>query len=95
MDVYGEVTHLIKSCIDGNNVCIFSYGQTGSGKTYTMGTDSYGNLSDLSSKNSKQCTFGIIPRAIKQILEAIDVTKHQLKVSFQEIYLDSVRDLLD
>jgi len=25
-EVYDEVTHLIKSFLDGNNVCIFSYG---------------------------------------------------------------------
>ena len=27
---------LIRSVLDGFNVCIFAYGQTGSGKTYTM-----------------------------------------------------------
>lgn len=27
---------LIRSVLDGYNVCIFAYGQTGSGKTYTM-----------------------------------------------------------
>jgi kinesin family protein C2/C3 len=27
---------LIRSVMDGYNVCIFAYGQTGSGKTYTM-----------------------------------------------------------
>ena len=27
---------LIRSVIDGLNVCIFEYGQTGSGKTFTM-----------------------------------------------------------
>lgn len=27
---------IIRSVIDGYNVCIFAYGQTGSGKTHTM-----------------------------------------------------------
>lgn len=27
---------LIRSVLDGYNVCIFAYGQTGSGKTHTM-----------------------------------------------------------
>ena len=37
---------------------------------------------------------GIIPRAIHQILAAVG-TSRMLKVSFQEVYLDSVRDLLN
>lgn len=27
---------LVRTVLDGFNVCIFAYGQTGSGKTYTM-----------------------------------------------------------
>lgn len=27
---------LVRSVLDGFNVCIFAYGQTGSGKTFTM-----------------------------------------------------------
>lgn len=30
---------LIRSVLDGFNVCIFAYGQTGSGKTFTMVLD--------------------------------------------------------
>jgi hypothetical protein len=35
-DVYADTQPLIRSVMDGYNVCIFAYGQTGSGKTYTM-----------------------------------------------------------
>ncbi|XVE95920.1 hypothetical protein REPUB_Repub02eG0176700 [Reevesia pubescens] len=35
-DVFNDTQPLIRSVMDGYNVCIFAYGQTGSGKTYTM-----------------------------------------------------------
>ncbi|GER33073.1 P-loop nucleoside triphosphate hydrolasessuperfamily protein with CH (Calponin Homology) domain [Striga asiatica] len=35
-DVFRDTQPLIRSVLDGYNVCIFAYGQTGSGKTYTM-----------------------------------------------------------
>lgn len=35
-EVFADTRPLIRSVMDGYNVCIFAYGQTGSGKTYTM-----------------------------------------------------------
>lgn len=34
--IYADTQPLVRSVLDGYNVCIFAYGQTGSGKTYTM-----------------------------------------------------------
>lgn len=34
--VFLDIQPLIRSVLDGFNVCIFAYGQTGSGKTFTM-----------------------------------------------------------
>ncbi|XP_058092516.1 kinesin-like protein KAR3 [Magnolia sinica] len=39
-DVFVEVKPVLKSALDGHNVCIFAYGQTGTGKTFTMVSDS-------------------------------------------------------
>ena len=35
-EVFSDTRPLIRSVLDGYNVCIFAYGQTGSGKTHTM-----------------------------------------------------------
>jgi len=43
--IYADTQPLIRSVLDGYNVCIFAYGQTGSGKTYTMVWDTYSSSS--------------------------------------------------
>ncbi|GAU31643.1 hypothetical protein TSUD_38400 [Trifolium subterraneum] len=35
-EVFADMQPLVRSVLDGFNVCIFAYGQTGSGKTFTM-----------------------------------------------------------
>lgn len=35
-DVFVEVEPILRSALDGHNVCVFAYGQTGTGKTFTM-----------------------------------------------------------
>lgn len=35
-EVFEEVEPILRSALDGHNICIFAYGQTGTGKTFTM-----------------------------------------------------------
>lgn len=84
-DVFGEISQLVQSALDGYRVCIFAYGQTGSGKTHTI----MGNESDL----------GMIPRSVEQIFERAerlkkDQWKFQFQACFLEIYNEKIRDLL-
>ncbi|KAI5427123.1 hypothetical protein KIW84_032516 [Lathyrus oleraceus] len=46
-EVYRDTQPLIRSVMDGYNVCIFAYGQTGSGKTHTMSGPSGGTSKDM------------------------------------------------
>ena len=76
-DVFGEISQLIQSALDGYNVCIFTYGQTGSGKTYTM----EGNTADP----KKQ---GMIPRALEQVFRTSqDLKEKGWQVSKENVTL--------
>lgn len=87
-DVFGEISQLIQSALDGYNVCIFAYGQTGSGKTFTM----EGNHGDHEAK-------GMIPRALEQVFRTSQDLiekgwQYTIEASFLEIYNETIRDLL-
>uniref|UniRef100_A0A8C0CQP8 Kinesin-like protein n=1 Tax=Balaenoptera musculus TaxID=9771 RepID=A0A8C0CQP8_BALMU len=74
--------------LEGYNGTIFAYGQTSSGKTHTM----EGKLHDPEG-------MGIIPRIVQDIFNYIysmdENLEFHIKVSYFEIYLDKIRDLLD
>nr|XP_020007051.1 kinesin heavy chain [Castor canadensis] len=74
--------------LEGYNGTIFAYGQTSSGKTHTM----EGKLHDPQ-------LMGIIPRIAHDIFDHIysmdENLEFHIKVSYFEIYLDKIRDLLD
>ncbi|GLB34936.1 putative TRAFAC class myosin-kinesin ATPase superfamily, kinesin family protein [Lyophyllum shimeji] len=84
---YG-VKDIVKDVLDGYNGTVFAYGQTGSGKTFTM------MGADIDSDELK----GIIPRITEQIFQSIVESdahlEYLVKVSYMEIYLERIRDLL-
>ncbi|XP_036974716.1 centromere-associated protein E isoform X7 [Acanthopagrus latus] len=74
---------LVVSSVEGYNGTIFAYGQTSSGKTFTM------MGSDL--------TPGVIPLAVEDVFQTIkNCPKKEflLRVSYMEIYNETVTDLL-
>lgn len=80
---------IIKAVLEGFNGTVLAYGQTSSGKTYTMMGP------DLDCKDKK----GIIPRMVntvfKQIMKTEEKIEFLLKVSYCEIYMEKIRDLLN
>ncbi|CAA2981748.1 kinesin KP1 [Olea europaea subsp. europaea] len=86
--IYADTQPLIRSVLDGYNVCIFAYGQTGSGKTYTMSGP------DLTTKES----WGVNYRALQDLFsiskERMDAIEYEVGVQMIEIYNEQVRDLL-
>lgn len=70
--------------MEGYNGTVFAYGQTSSGKTYTM-------MGDFANP-------GVIPRAIEDVFAYIQENSNQreflLRVSYLEIYNETIRDLL-
>lgn len=85
--LYDEVIRpLVYSVMEGFNGCVFAYGQTGTGKTHTM----EGIKNDPEQK-------GIIPRAFEQIWAHINRAQNMnflVAVSYLEIYMEELRDLL-
>ncbi|KAF5898723.1 kinesin heavy chain-like, partial [Clarias magur] len=78
----------VRDVLGGYNGTIFTYGQTSSGKTHTM----EGRLHDPQ-------MMGIIPRIAHDIFNHIysmqENLEFHIKVSYFEIYLEKIRDLLD
>ncbi|XP_052207437.1 kinesin-like protein KIN-14F [Diospyros lotus] len=86
--IYADTQPLIRSVLDGYNVCIFAYGQTGSGKTYTMSGP------DLAAEQ----TWGVNYRALRDLFQIsktrMDIIEYEVGVQMIEIYNEQVRDLL-
>lgn len=78
----------VDDILNGYNGTVFAYGQTGAGKSYTMmGTD----MDD-------EVGRGVIPRIVEQIFASIlaspGTIEYTVRVSYMEIYMERIRDLL-
>lgn len=87
-EVFLDTRPLIRSVLDGYNVCIFAYGQTGSGKTYTM----------TGPKVITEESWGVNYRALNDLFQISkrrkDTFIYEVAVQMIEIYNEQVRDLL-
>ncbi|PSS04177.1 Kinesin-like protein [Actinidia chinensis var. chinensis] len=87
-EVFLDTQPLIRSVLDGYNVCIFAYGQTGSGKTYTMSGPNLSSIED----------WGVNYRALNDLFHNSQSRKNSIAyevcVQMVEIYNEQVRDLL-
>ena len=87
-EIFEETSkEVVKSVLKGYNGTIFAYGQTGTGKTYTM-------VGDFKNQKDK----GIIPHAFDYIFEQTKQDKehkYNILISFIQIYIEQIQDLLD
>jgi kinesin family protein 5 len=88
-DVFGySIRSTVDDVMNGYNGTVFAYGQTGAGKSYTM------MGSDIDDDELK----GIIPRIVEQIFASImdspSTIEYIVRVSYMEIYMERIRDLL-
>ena len=90
-EVFEEVEQLVRSSLDGYNVCIFAYGQTGSGKTFSMeGPENVYDEPEMT---------GIIPRSFEYLIETVEKAKekgwsYSLEAAYLEVYCEELRDLI-
>jgi len=83
------VKPIVESVMDGFNGTVFAYGQTSSGKTHTM----------LGPNIIDEAERGMIPRMVSHIFSEIEnappTQSFEVKVSYVEIYMEKVRDLMN
>lgn len=87
-EVYAEAQPLIRSVLDGYNVCIFAYGQTGSGKTHTM------SGTNFESEEGQGINYRALYDLFELKAERSCEVDYVISVQMLEIYNDSIRDLL-
>ncbi|XBI69925.1 hypothetical protein VPH35_064542 [Triticum aestivum] len=75
---------VVESVLEGYNGTVMAYGQTGTGKTYTVG--------QLGKEDPSE--RGIMVRALEHILSSMSLETDSMAVSYLQLYLESVQDLL-
>ncbi|KAM3480577.1 hypothetical protein MY8738_004882 [Beauveria namnaoensis] len=81
-EIFGEISQLVQSALDGYNVCIFCYGQTGSGKTHTMSSD------DGMIPRATHMIYDTIKKLKEKSWE------YSMEGCFVEVYNEELNDLL-
>ncbi|KMT12231.1 hypothetical protein BVRB_5g101760 isoform B [Beta vulgaris subsp. vulgaris] len=76
---------VVESVLDGYNGTIMAYGQTGTGKTYTLG--------QLGEEDT--AGRGIMVRAMEDILAGIRLETDSVLISYFQLYMETIQDLLD
>ncbi|KAL8655185.1 MAG: hypothetical protein Q9226_003145 [Calogaya cf. arnoldii] len=83
-----SIRSTVDDILNGYNGTVFAYGQTGAGKSYTM------MGADIDHEEQR----GIIPRIVEQmfasILRSPGNIEYTVRVSYMEIYMEKIRDLL-
>jgi len=107
--VFDCVKPLVKSALDGRDVCLLAYGQTGSGKTHTLVGPDGGRIDAAAS--SAEGEAGMIPRTVHELFALLASqgpgkgaplnggvsgpgSVQQVFLTVLEIYNETIRDLL-
>ena len=94
--LYLEQETIIEEAFEGFNSCIMAYGQTGSGKTHTI----FGSVESIESIGSGGLhpDLGLVPRIVQGIFDYLEENterkQFRISVSFLQIYLENITDLL-
>ncbi|CAL5363448.1 unnamed protein product [Camellia sinensis] len=75
---------VVESVLNGYNGTVMAYGQTGTGKTYTLGRLGKDDASER----------GIMVRAMEDILANASPVSDNIEVSYLQLYLEYIQDLL-
>ncbi|XP_023764695.1 kinesin-like protein KIN-UC isoform X1 [Lactuca sativa] len=75
---------VVEGVLNGYNGTIMAYGQTGTGKTYTLGKLGKDDASER----------GIMVRALEDIIASASPASDSVEMSYLQIYMESVQDLL-